>query len=279
MPRWKARRLRGRRTIKQRILTGVIALPLLILFIYFAPPLLFHSLVVVVASIGLWEFFSMGLPEERILERYLATGSGGLLLALAAAESASFPQGVLTFLFLGFSVHFLLRFGDLKTVVLHLGLVSLGWLYLPLLLGHLSLLRLLPFGREWIFLVLLVVMAGDTAAYFFGSSFGKRKLYPAISPNKSVEGAIGGLVGSLAGAFVARITFFPEISALDAVFFGLVVGSAGQVGDLFESMLKRSFGVKDSGTIIPGHGGILDRLDSLLFAFPLAYYYALWVVG
>ena len=234
---------------------------------------------VVVASIGLWEFFSMGLPEERILERYLATGSGGLLLALAAAESASFPQGVLTFLFLGFSVHFLLRFGDLKTVVLHLGLVSLGWLYLPLLLGHLSLLRLLPFGREWIFLVLLVVMAGDTAAYFFGSSFGKRKLYPAISPNKSVEGAIGGLVGSLAGAFVARITFFPEISALDAVFFGLVVGSAGQVGDLFESMLKRSFGVKDSGTIIPGHGGILDRLDSLLFAFPLAYYYALWVVG
>jgi phosphatidate cytidylyltransferase len=130
---------------------------------------------------------------------------------------------------------------------------------------------------DWIFLVLVIVMSGDTAAYYVGCNLGRRKLYPLVSPNKSVEGAIGGLFGSLAGTFVARFTFFPELSVVDCFATALLLGSLGQVGDLFESLLKRSFGVKDSGTIVPGHGGILDRLDSILFAVPAAYYYALFM--
>jgi phosphatidate cytidylyltransferase len=126
---------------------------------------------------------------------------------------------------------------------------------------------------------MFIVMSCDSAAYFVGCRYGKRRLYPEVSPKKSVEGSLGGLAGSLAGVMIARLTFFAELSVGDALLAALLIGVLGQVGDLFESLIKRSCGVKDSGTIFPGHGGILDRLDSILFASPVAYYYALLVAG
>ncbi len=217
----------------------------------------------------------MSLPAERRAEAYAAIAVGGLLTLVPILNAAAtLPALTLaTFFFTGW---FLLRFRDLQSVIQHLALVFLGFLYLPLLFGHLSLLHGLPHGKEWIFLVLFIVMSGDSAAYFTGINFGRRKLYPAISPNKSIEGAIGGLVGSFVGALLFKYGFFPQLSVVDCLLLGVGLGALGQVGDLFESMLKRSFGVKDSGTLIPGHGGILDRLDSLIFAFAPAYYYALW---
>ncbi len=268
-----------RNIIKQRILTALVALPLLILFVSYANTFFFGLLITGVALLALVEFYGMGLPPERNRERLLAIVGGTCLVPLLGAGYPLAFQGWLVLLVFFFAIHFLFRFRDLATVVAHLALIVFGFLYLPLMLGHLVLLRELPLGREWIFLVLLIVMAGDTAAYFTGVSLGNRKLYPAISPNKSVEGAIGGLSGSIIGAILARAWFFPELNLGDCLFLGLALGALGQIGDLFESMLKRSFGVKDSGAIIPGHGGILDRLDSLLFAFPPAYYYALLRLG
>jgi phosphatidate cytidylyltransferase len=257
----------------------VVALPLLILFICYANTVVFTAFICGVALLALLEYYGMSLPADRVWERRTAVGLGVLLIPLLTFHRSDLLMAGMVFSVLFFGICFLMRFRDLNTVVQQLALLLFGVLYLPLLLGHLSLLRGLPFGREWIFLVLLIVMAGDTAAYFTGVSLGRRKLYPAISPNKSIEGALGGLVGSLAGALVARFGFFPALTVLDCLFLGLFLGVLGQLGDLFESMLKRSFGVKDSGTIIPGHGGILDRLDSLLFAFPPAYYYALLRFG
>lgn len=256
-----------------------MALPLLIFFIYFAGPPLFLLLVCVVGLLALTEFYAMALPAVRKPERALAVVAGTALIPALLLERAVFLQGALVLAVIGFAVLFLFRFRDLTTVAPHLALLGFGWLYVPLLLGHLALLRALPAGREWVFLVLLLVMASDTAAYFTGVSLGRRKLYPAISPNKSVEGAVGGLAGSVAGAFLARFWFFPALTAVDCLCLGLGLGVLAQLGDLFESMLKRSFGVKDSGTLIPGHGGILDRLDSLLFAFAPAYYYAFFFVA
>jgi phosphatidate cytidylyltransferase len=109
--------------------------------------------------------------------------------------------------------------------------------------------------------------------------FGKRKLYPAVSPNKSIEGGLGGLVGAVVAVVLMKLTFLPQIGYLEAMVLGLLLGCAGQIGDLFESLLKRGCGVKDSGMLIPGHGGLLDRLDSLLFAFPLSYYAARYWFG
>jgi phosphatidate cytidylyltransferase len=150
-------------------------------------------------------------------------------------------------------------------------------MYVPLLLSHAVLLRDLPAGRDWIFLVLFVVMASDTLAYFIGRAFGRHRLYEAVSPKKTIEGSLGGLAGGVLGAMICKLWFFSELSILDVLLIGLGVGAFSQLGDLVESLLKRSFGVKDSGKLIPGHGGLLDRLDSLLFAFPVTYYYAVWV--
>lgn len=252
----------------------MIALPLIILYILYSNAMLFSLLVFVVTFLALVEFYSMSLPQKRKLERILAVTGGTLFLCLVSLKPNLPIQGPLALLFFLFAILFLLRFQDISTVSQHLALVFFGLLYLPFLLSHMILLRGLPFGREWIFLVLLIVMACDSLAYFSGISLGRHKLYPAISPKKSIEGAIGGLAGSLAGAFGAKFWFFPALSVFDCIYLGVCLGILGQLGDLFESMLKRNFGVKDSGSIIPGHGGILDRLDSLLFAFPATYYYA-----
>jgi phosphatidate cytidylyltransferase len=176
----------------------------------------------------------------------------------------------------GFSFLFLFRIRTIETAAQEIAFALLAFIYIPFLLMHLVLLRQTDFGIQWMFVIMLIVMTNDSAAYYTGSAFGKHRLYPLVSPKKSIEGAIGGLVGSLGGTLLAKFTFFPQLSFRDAVVTALVVGVVGQAGDLFESLLKRSFGVKDSGTIIPGHGGVLDRLDSILFAAPITYYYVLF---
>jgi phosphatidate cytidylyltransferase len=265
----------GEIAIKQRILTGLVALPALILYIYFANTFFYRLLVVLVAGLALMEFFRMVLPEERRLEERLGIGCGVLFVLILAPGNFTVALAGLS-LFLVFWVSwFLFNFRDLDSVIQHLALVFLGLLYVALPLGLLAALGDLAWGRQWVFLILLLVMASDTAAYFVGVTIGQRKLYPAISPKKSVEGAVGGMAGALIGVLVAKYWFLPVISFWECLLLAAVLGPLAQIGDLVESMLKRSFGVKDSGTLIPGHGGILDRLDSLLLVFPLVYFFAL----
>jgi phosphatidate cytidylyltransferase len=142
------------------------------------------------------------------------------------------------------------------------------------LLGYTFWLRDLEAGREWILLLVSVTWLGETAAYLVGSTMGRHKLAPTISPRKTVEGSIAQLVMSAIAALGARATFFPELRLADAVVVGLLLGVVGQVGDLLESALKRSVGTKDTGQLIPGHGGMLDRVDSLLINTPVIFYYA-----
>lgn len=228
------------------------------------------------AAIGLHEFYAMALPGRS------GEGLAAILLGTALAAAVQFcPHlpallGTLVLIVLLLALLFLFRYRDIATVGGDLALALFGILYVPLLLSHAGLLRHFEHGREWVALVLLVVMAGDSLAYFCGMSFGRHRLYPAISPKKSVEGAVGGLAGGLLGALAARAWLLPVLGPVDVLAIGVGVGAASQLGDLVESMLKRSCGVKDSGALFPGHGGLLDRLDSLLFAFPLTYYYVLW---
>lgn len=231
------------------------------------------------SAIGLHEFYAMALPPSRRAEALLSAAAGAVLAAaILFCPEAAAGEGTLVAAVLTLTVLFLFRYQSLETVGRDLALSTFGLLYVPLLLSHAGLLRQLEHGREWVALVLLIVMASDSLAYFTGMAFGRHRLYEAISPKKSVEGAFGGLAGGVLGTLAAKLWLLPQLQTADVLLLGLGVGAFSQVGDLVESMFKRSFGVKDSGTLFPGHGGLLDRLDSLLFAFPATYYYVVWFV-
>jgi len=154
-----------------------------------------------------------------------------------------------------------------------------GCLYGGMGLGPIAVLRVGPAGLQWVISALVITWANDTCAYFAGRLFGRHKLHPAVSPNKTWEGFAGGAVGSVGGMFITRWVAFPALTTTDCLVLGLVGGVLGPLGDLCESLLKRAHGVKDSGTLIPGHGGLLDRVDALLFNAPAVYLYVVAVRG
>ncbi|MCL6561251.1 MAG: phosphatidate cytidylyltransferase, partial [Firmicutes bacterium] len=152
----------------------------------------------------------------------------------------------------------------------------MGTLYVGLL-SYIYLIRTLPHGWIWLIFMLVGTWASDTTAYFVGKAFGRRRLAPVLSPKKTLEGAIGGVLGSvLTGYLFALIYPFLPISKM--FILGLLLGAAAEVGDLLESAFKRQAGMKDSSALIPGHGGILDRFDSALFTAPLVYYFVLLLI-
>jgi phosphatidate cytidylyltransferase len=130
-----------------------------------------------------------------------------------------------------------------------------------------------PAGKKWLVFLYLVIWASDTGAYYVGTAFGKRRLYEKISPKKSIEGLAGGMAASVVVALLCKWLLVPSAGLIEAAVLGAALAAVGTVGDLVESLIKRSAGVKDSGNLIPGHGGILDRMDSMLFAAPVLFYY------
>jgi len=166
--------------------------------------------------------------------------------------------------------------GDAPTRAAH---AVTGCLYGGLGLAPIAALRIRPDGLQWVIAALVITWANDTCAYFAGRLLGRHKMAPAISPNKTWEGFAGGLVGSVGGMFIARAVAFPGLTPLDCWVLGLAGGLLGPLGDLSESQLKRAYQVKDSGKIIPGHGGLLDRVDALLFNAPAVYLYVTVVRG
>lgn len=254
-------------------------LPLLIAFILKAPAWGFFCMVAGIAGWALCEYYAMVLPGRRYVERWLAIITGVSLMIPLVFEQYEVFAGLITFIVFIFACLFLLHHGTMERAAGDLALMVFGFFYLSIPLAHMVMLRYLEHGTRWILLVLFMVMVNDTSAYFTGTFLGRHKLYPSVSPKKSVEGAVGGLAGSLCAAAVAHWTFVPWTALSHILLLGLVAGVVAELGDLFESLLKRSFGIKDSGALIPGHGGILDRLDSLIFVFPLTYYFALAFQG
>jgi phosphatidate cytidylyltransferase len=155
----------------------------------------------------------------------------------------------------------------------------LGFLYISFLLSHFILMVKLDLGRFLVLFTLVTVYSGDTIAFYVGRAWGRKKLAPTISPSKTVEGGWGAVGGSILGALISKYLFLPQLPAVHAFILGGAIGMVGQLGDLWESLLKRTAQVKDSGTLIPGHGGLLDRIDSVLFSAPLVYYYAWAALG
>jgi len=168
----------------------------------------------------------------------------------------------------------LARSVDLNAAVHQLGLSLLGVLYVGFFIAHAVLLRAGEDGWRWVLFTVFGAMGSDSGGYFAGRAWGRRKLAPSISPSKTVEGGLGSVAGAVLVCLIARWLFFPALAEREAMLLGVAVSLLAQLGDLCESAVKRAFGAKDSGWIIPGHGGILDRLDSLVFPIVFAYYYA-----
>jgi len=262
-----------------RLLTAAIAVPPLLLLMFWGPPWGFFLLVAFVAVLGARELFRMTHPGDGAAQ--------ALCIVLTASVSAAFyfgardPRVLVTVLVLvpiaGMFVP-LLRLGDVATAGLRIMAGAAGPLYLGAALTTLAVMQrdLGPSGPAWVVLTLCFAWLADTGGYFFGRFLGKRKLYEAISPKKTRAGFVGALVGAGLSAVVAKFTFLPALDLPAGVVLGVVSGAAGQFGDLVESLLKRSTGIKDSGTLVPGHGGILDRIDALLVVAPLVYVYLLW---
>jgi phosphatidate cytidylyltransferase len=258
-----------------RLITVAPLVPLLILAIEWSRPEAVWGIVFVATFLSLHEFFAMALDD--VVDRRFGVGAGLVLAALAywggAASLCVLPATMIVP-----AVYYLFRFRDLQTVMQRAGLTTLGLVYAAVLLTYLALLkRDAPHGGSWVLLTLMTAWFGDTGAYFAGRFLGRTKLYPAMSPGKTRAGAVGGLAGSFLAAVLANLWFFKELGWVHGAVVTLCGGALGQTGDLVESMLKRAFGVKDSGRILPGHGGILDRIDAVLFIAPFMYAYVMLV--
>lgn len=252
----------------KRTISALIGAPLLLGLTYLGGPYT-AFLVAVLTLLALREFFQIGEHMGMHVWYKLTTLVAVVwLISLFMVGKEGMLPAIVFWLLIGLGRLALTYPG---TSLSEASFNLLSFLYTVVLLSHLYLLRQLPNGVEWTFLTFSLVWATDTGAYLIGRQFGSHPLAPQVSPKKTVEGAFGGLMFSIAVAFALWL-WVGEASWIKYIVLGVAIGISAQVGDLFESALKRSAGVKDSGKLIPGHGGILDRFDSFLFALPLVYY-------
>ncbi len=265
--------------LRRRALTALATLPPILAALFLGPKLLGVGLVAGVLLVGLHEFFALlgarQLKPMRLTGYVLAVAMFLEVVYPGWHPTPIWPLAALLLLFVT-----LQRNLSLEDTVPSAAGTLLGAVYMGGLGGTIAALLLvapLEKGPWRVVLLLAIIMASDSAAFFVGHAVGRHRLAPAVSPGKTIEGAAGGLCGGVLGALAVRAIGLPELPPFDAVGLGVLVALMGIMGDLDESLLKRWAGVKDSGTLFPGHGGMLDRLDSLLFGAPVLYYYFIYL--
>jgi phosphatidate cytidylyltransferase len=261
-----------------RLATAVVMVPVIVWLLYKGPAWGFYALVAVALALGSNELFGMTHPDDAPSRMYGVIATVG-----TSACFFSFGTDLRVVVTLAIAVPLagllvtLARLGDIASAALRSFALAAGPLVLALPLTAIAVMNR-DHGPGWAVMALVTAWLGDTGAYFAGRTLGRMKLYPAVSPKKTVEGALGGLAASVVfGGVLARQWYLPEIPAWDAILVSAVGGILGQGGDLAESLIKRSTGVKDSGALVPGHGGILDRVDALILTSTVVYLYTLWI--
>jgi phosphatidate cytidylyltransferase len=264
----------------KRILSAALFLPVFWVIVKKLGPGMYYALLALAALLALREFYRLAEARGHRCHRVL----GAAITTLTMASFVDARIDLEYALALGLIVLPLLslrRGGDWGKAFGDIGTSFFIAVFVGMLFGYLMKLRVvgdpLPAGgdagADLVFLLFLIVWGSDTAAFYVGSFFGRHPLAPLVSPKKTIEGAVGGILGALAMAFLARAWFMHRLHVHDCLVLGVALGTIGMLGDLVESMLKRGAGLKDSAALVPGHGGILDRVDSLLYAAPFLYYY------
>ena len=268
-----ARYLNKNKAHRRRIITAAIGLPIVFYILLFAPYLVFSLFVLAIGAISAYEHYSLwGLKSKKFLFWGHVFLSACLILYFAFD---SYHLTGLNLFVLISSLYFILIYRYTPQQLSLLPICIFGLIYPNIFLAHAFLIRALPKGEIWLFWILLTVFASDTGAFYVGNLFGRHKLYEQLSPGKTWEGGIGGILSAILLGFIGLIWL--PISLEKILFLSLIIAISGQIGDLFESAIKRHARCKDSGHILPGHGGMLDRIDALLFVLPVVYYILLWM--
>jgi len=263
----------------KRWITFLVALPILV-FIIYKGGVVFAVVISVVSLLTLWEYFRVVLDtDESMLAGIplMAFITAPAIFWIGYANAFGLVLGLIAINLITCGAVSIVQFKNKPLVLETVKYQVQGIIYIPLLLLFLVLIRNGTDGMLWLVLLLCVIFAGDTSAYYFGTYLGRHKLAPAVSPGKTIEGALGGLAANLAVGAGFKALFLPDLPWVLSIILFLVLGITGQVGDLFESELKRASNIKDSGGLLPGHGGFLDRIDALLFAAPVAYMFKEYV--
>ena len=261
-----------------RVVTVVPLVPIILWMMFAGPLWLWRGFILTAVAIASYELMAMKVPSSRGLRTWGSMTSVLFAYTIILIDTATAIYGVVLLIVLG-----AMAWSLLQEDPLHNASVRVGWLlgtpvYVGGSLAAVAIVRDFPPTGAWVFLAMALAWGSDTSAYFVGRKFGKTKLAPRISPKKTLEGAAGGLAASVVLAVITSF-FLPSLGVIDAIALGILAGSAGQAGDLLMSVLKRSSGVKDSGGILPGHGGILDRADALAFTAPATWAYGHFIAG
>ncbi len=254
------------------MLTAAVIIPIVLGIVFYGSPEWFLALVILAVGAGMYEYFS--LVAKMGVDGFPALGGvlGALLLFCFYFGGVYFLEwGVLVFVSLFLA--WILFEKNVKVAIDQISYTLLGIGYVAGLSGYFLLIRQMENGRFWLLFLFLIIWMGDAGAYYGGRKWGRRPLAPSVSPKKTLEGTLFGLLGSLLGGLFAHFVFLQSFSLFHCLLAAGICGMIGQIGDLAESLLKRNAGVKDSSGLIPGHGGVLDRIDSLLFAGPVFYIY------
>ncbi len=251
----------------KRVLSALVFVPLFYAYIYLLPAAYFLPLLMVLSSTALWEFYSMASIRGPL--KYAGIVCGIVLLVSFFQGKQLFTAAVILSVLLLSTVRLFTK-RDPGSSLPEISAAAFGLLYLPGLLAFQ--LDIAKAGSGLLILLYTSVWVADSMAYYVGKGFGKRKLYKEVSPNKTVAGAVGSLIGGVLGAWLVKAVLLHELRIRDIIVTGVAIGIVSIIGDLVESMFKRDAGIKDSSGLIPGHGGVLDKLDSLTFAGPVLYF-------
>jgi phosphatidate cytidylyltransferase len=269
----------------KRILTAIVALPILLLTVWSEIPYFFVALAAVAILLALSEFYGLAVKSGARPFAILGYAAAVGIIACFVFQWPQWIAAVIAALSIVALAAGVLRPEEMVAALVSVSATVFGVVYVALAAGFLIGVRMLPdtftaqptphLASKLLTMFFAMVMMTDTGAYYAGRSIGRHKLAPRVSPGKTIEGSIGGFIAAIATGPLSRLIFFPEIPVIHAAALGAVIGVVGQVGDLAESLLKRGASVKDSGRIMPGHGGMLDRVDSILFCAPVLYYYSI----